>query len=215
MASRLAASGSEREAAVLLAALMCLRGTIFLYQGEELGLPQARVPFERLRDPFAIAAYQGEAGRDGARTPMPWTEAGPSAGFSASAGTWLPVDPVHLRLAVDAQEANPQSMLALTRSLIALRRRSAALRVGDARVRSAPAGVLAIERTVEDERLLCLLDLGGRGAIVAVDSHARQRLGVNGGAMVSAGQANLGPFCGAILDISLSAPPDRQFSGRI
>ncbi|HLZ83666.1 MAG TPA: alpha-amylase family glycosyl hydrolase, partial [Caulobacteraceae bacterium] len=134
-ASRLASSGDPRQAEILLAVLLCLRGTIFLYQGEELGLPQANVPFEKLRDPFAIAAYTGGSGRDGARTPMPWTPDGPSAGFSASAETWLPVDPTHRPLAVAAQEADPGSTLHFTRGLTALRRSWWALRHGEAVIR--------------------------------------------------------------------------------
>ena len=108
----------------LLAVLMTLPGTIFLYQGEELGLPQAEVPFERLADPFAIAAWTGGAGRDGARTPMPWTAEGPNAGFSTARYTWLPLDPRHRALAADGQVSDDASMFALTRRLVAMRKNS-------------------------------------------------------------------------------------------
>ena len=67
------------EMAMLL--LMCLRGNVFVYQGEELGLPQAEVPFDRLVDPEAIANWPETLGRDGARTPMPWTADAPQAGL--------------------------------------------------------------------------------------------------------------------------------------
>ncbi|MEO8926431.1 MAG: alpha-amylase family glycosyl hydrolase [Caulobacteraceae bacterium] len=159
--TRLAHSGDPRQVKTILAALMCLRGTIFLYQGEELGLPQAHVPFGRLRDPFAIAAYAGGSGRDGARTPMPWTAQGPGAGFSTTADTWLPIDPDHRPLAVDVQEADGDSMLHFTRKLIALRRASPALRLGAATVLDAPPGVLAFERSVPGETLLCVFELAG------------------------------------------------------
>jgi alpha-glucosidase len=154
----------------LLAILLCLRGTIFLYQGEELGLPQAKVPFEQLRDPFAIAAYEGGSFRDGARTPMPWTAGGPSAGFSSAAQTWLPVDPAHRLLAIDRQTSDTESMLAFTRVVIELRRASPALRLGAATPAApeGPPGLLAFERTLQGERLLCLFDLSGEASTVAI-----------------------------------------------
>ena len=79
------AQGPRREglfAEMALLLLMCLRGNVFVYQGEELGLPQAEVPFERLVDPEAIANWPQTLGRDGARTPMPWVASAPNAGFS-------------------------------------------------------------------------------------------------------------------------------------
>jgi alpha-glucosidase len=140
--------------------LVCLRGNIFLYQGEELGLTQARLAFEDLRDPEAIANWPLTLGRDGARTPMPWTSAGAYGGFS-SAKPWLPIPAEHLQLAVDLQGRDPGSQLAATRRLIALRNRNGALRVGSLRVLESTAGALVIERTAPDERLLCLFNFGG------------------------------------------------------
>src|SRR5256885_120691 len=75
-------------AAMLL--LVSLRGNIFLYQGEELGLPQATLAFADLKDPEAITNWPRSLGRDGARTPMPWAAHAPNAGFS-SARPWLPM----------------------------------------------------------------------------------------------------------------------------
>ena len=201
-ATRLARSGDRRQAEILLAVLLCLRGTIFLYQGEELGLPQANVPFEKLRDPFAIAAYTGGSGRDGARTPMPWTPGGPSAGFSASAETWLPVDPAQRPLAVAAQEADPGSTLRFTRGLIALRRSSRALREGEAVVWETPDGVLGFERRLDGERLLCLFDLAGSGAAVPVEPGAELFVGFNGGVARPEGLADLPPWGGAVLRLA-------------
>jgi glycosidase len=125
--------------------LMALRGNVFLYQGEELGLPQAEVPFDRLVDPEAIANWPETLGRDGARTPMPWRADAPYAGFS-TAEPWLPVDPRHPPLAVDHQHTDSASMLNLTRRLIALRRREPALRLGALRFLDAPVPLLAFDR---------------------------------------------------------------------
>jgi alpha-glucosidase len=197
--TRLARSGDPRQVRIILAALMCLRGTIFLYQGEELGLPQAHVPFEQLRDPFAIASYAGGAGRDGARTPMPWTHQGAGAGFSDSGDTWLPIDPAHRALAVDVQEADRASMLHFTRQLIALRKSSAALRLGEAAVLDAPAGVLAVERRLAGEALLCLFELSGREAAYNAPAEAIVLSQFGMDEEIWSGAVRLPPFGGAVL----------------
>ena len=81
--SRWGGSGPPDQYAKLLnALLLALRGSVCLYQGEELGLPQAHVPFERLRDPEAIANWPRTLGRDGARTPIPWRADLAHGGFS-------------------------------------------------------------------------------------------------------------------------------------
>jgi alpha-glucosidase len=144
-------------AAMLL--LMCLRGNVFVYYGEELGLPQGEVPFDRLVDPEAIANWPQTLGRDGARTPMPWSADRPYAGFS-TVEPWLPLDARHVPLSVDRQEADPRSMLHLTRRLIALRRQHPALTRGDMRMIDALVGLVCFERTLGAERLLCVFNLG-------------------------------------------------------
>jgi alpha-glucosidase len=160
--TRLAHSGNPAQAKGLLALLLSLRGSPFLYQGDELGLPHADVPFERLQDPFAIALYTGDSGRDGARTPMPWTTVAPNAGFSTARETWLPVDPRHLPLAVAAQEDEPESMLRFTRRMLAARKDTPALQSGALRVLKAREGVLAFEREAGDERIVCAFELAGQ-----------------------------------------------------
>ena len=135
----------EAYARMLLALLMTLRGTIFLYQGEELGLPQGDVPFEKLKDPEGIRFWPDSLGRDGCRTPMPWRRDALHAGFS-TAEPWLPVDARHHGLAVDVQEREAGSTLALTRRLIALRKSSAALRLGSIVFAAAPGNVIAFWR---------------------------------------------------------------------
>lgn len=158
--SRWAAEADRKafaEMAMLL--LMCMRGNAFVYQGEELGLPQAHVPFERLVDPEAIVNWPQTLGRDGARTPMPWRNETPWAGFS-TIEPWLPVDPRHPPLAVEAQEADPASTLNATRRAIGLRRAHAALRVGRLTPREVVAPLVVFERVHGDERLLCVFNLG-------------------------------------------------------
>ncbi|MBL8537283.1 MAG: DUF3459 domain-containing protein [Hyphomonadaceae bacterium] len=150
-------------AKLALLLLVSLRGSVFLYQGEELGLPQGDVPLESLRDPEAIANWPHTLGRDGARTPIPWVADAPNAGFSHGA-PWLPVDPTHRMLAVDVQERNDASTLHFARRAIDLRRRSPALRTGGIRMLDTPEPVLAFLRGEGRDALLCVFNLGARPA---------------------------------------------------
>ena len=168
VASRWDLGIAQDRAAKLFALLqMTLRGTLFIYQGEELGLPQADVPFEKLQDPEAIANWPQTQGRDGARTPMPWTSDGAHAGFSR-AEPWLPVDPRHAGLSVEAQEVDPHSVLNFFRAAIALRRGSAALRHGAYEFLDAPAAVLVMLRAHADETALSVTNMGAERCEIAL-----------------------------------------------
>ena len=157
--SRWAADGERDRAARLYAMLLlCLRGNVFLYQGEELGLPQANVPFDALQDPEAIANWPLTLGRDGARTPMPWTRGAINSGFSTG-HPWLPIDPCHDDLAVDSQEAGQWSMLNFVRKLISVRRDSEALRLGSIEFHRSPDGVIGFTRKHERESVVCAFNL--------------------------------------------------------
>ena len=137
--------------------LLCLRGNVFLYQGEELGLAQVDIPFDKLQDPEAIANWPLTLSRDGARTPMPWVADAPHAGFS-TAEPWLPVGDANAAIAIDRQEHDSSSMLALTRHLVALRNGNPALRTGAIAVLEASGDVLAFERDGGGQKLLCLFN---------------------------------------------------------
>lgn len=154
-------SAGDAFAQLLMGMLLCLRGTIFLYQGDELGLPQAEVPFERLRDPEGLRFWPDSLGRDGCRTPMPWQGDAPQAGFSP-VEPWLPVDPRHHAYAVDRQEAMTGSTLALTRRFIAFRKAHSALRLGGIAFLDAPEPLLVFRRTDPqgEADLLCIFNLG-------------------------------------------------------
>ena len=143
--------------------LACLRGNIFLYNGEELGLTQVEVAFDDLQDPEAIANWPQTLSRDGARTPMPWRADAPQFGFT-TAKPWLPLGPDHRALAVDRQEADPQSLLGWTRTMLALRARHPALLTGDLAFVGDDPVMLAFERTCAGQRLLCVFNLGSETA---------------------------------------------------
>ncbi|MBB3763149.1 alpha-glucosidase [Sphingomicrobium lutaoense] len=138
---------------------MCLRGNAILYQGEELGLTQVDIPYEKLRDPEAIANWPATLSRDGVRTPMPWEKGSPHAGFS-KAEPWLPLGPDHPAMAVSEQEGREGSLLEWTRRVIALRKEHEALLVGDLAECEAGDALLTFQRRGEHESLLCAFNIG-------------------------------------------------------
>ena len=154
------ANGGDADAhARQLVALVCsLRGSVCLYQGEELGLPEAQIPFEALRDPYGIAFWPNFKGRDGCRTPMPWTDAG-DAGFS-SGTPWLPVDAAHRARSVATQEADATSTLHAVRAFLAWRRTQPALVDGAIDFLDAPEPVLAFVRGSGAGAVLVVFNLG-------------------------------------------------------
>jgi alpha-glucosidase len=154
--------------AAMLSAMVCsLRGSVCVYQGEELGLPEAEIPFEQLQDPYGIAFWPNFKGRDGCRTPMPWRGM-PCGGFSESK-PWLPVSAEHLALNVESQEGAVDSPLQRFRRFLAFRRGQAALRWGEVRMLATAEPVLAFERVQQDERLLCVFNLSAEAQTLALD----------------------------------------------
>ncbi|HTZ78875.1 MAG TPA: alpha-amylase family glycosyl hydrolase [Stellaceae bacterium] len=127
-ASRWNASGIEpaRFAVLQMALLLSLPGSASLFQGEELGLPNAKIPLDRMRDPFGLRFYPAFHGRDGSRTPMPWAAGVRNLGFSRAEDTWLPIAPAHAALTVDRQQQDPLSTLAAYRAMLAWRKRNRA-----------------------------------------------------------------------------------------
>lgn len=195
--------------------LLTLRGTPFLYQGEELGLPDTELP-------PGVGADRN--GRDPQRTPMPWappSTAGPAAGFST--GTpWLPIGATAEQLNVAEELHDPSSMFSLYRELLALRRSRPSLRAGNEVFLDAPPDVLAYLRTENAERSLvvlnfaetdCSLDIArmlGRGwafppLLLASTSEAAGAKPEDG-----APQIDLGPFSGVILDPGPSAATETK-----
>jgi alpha-glucosidase len=187
---------SDDRARTLMALLMCLRGNIFLYQGEELGLTQAKLAFADLRDPEAIANWPLTQGRDGARTPMPWTQGAPYAGFSTSK-PWLPIPDEHAQRAVSVQNGQADSVLMRTRELIELRRSNSALRAGTLRALPLAAPLLGFDREDGQKRVRCLFNLS---------SGLQRSDAFTGGECLFAcgnvdiGARTLGPWSSCILD---------------
>lgn len=184
-----------------LALLAALRGTIFLYQGEELGLPQSEIAFEDLQDPFGKAHWPLNKGRDGCRTPMPWEAAAPHAGFTR--GTpWLPLDAAHRVLAVDMQERDPSSTLAFTRTLLALRRQHAALRLGSFDVEQADDSLLIVRRRHQDDVLWLAFNLGAVAQQVPAPQGAHEAILALQSARVQGAQIDLPPYSAVFLPLA-------------
>jgi alpha-glucosidase len=154
-----------------IALLACLRGSICIYQGDELGLNEAELAFEDLRDPYGIRFWPGFKGRDGCRTPMVWDSNEPNGGFS-TARPWLPVPDDHRARAIDVQERDPGSVLARYRATLAFRKQHPALTAGRIELLDAGKDQLAFIREAGNERLLCLFNFAGIAAEWRVPAEA-------------------------------------------
>ncbi|WP_307543958.1 alpha-amylase family glycosyl hydrolase [Streptomyces sp. V3I8] len=113
-----------RRARAAAALMLALPGSAYVYQGKELGLPEAtELPDEARQDPVWERSGHRIRGRDGCRVPLPWTEDGPASGFSTAADTWLPQPSDYGACSVAAQRGRPDSTLELYRTLLTLPRR--------------------------------------------------------------------------------------------
>ncbi|KAF1710388.1 alpha-glucosidase [Pseudoxanthomonas kalamensis DSM 18571] len=161
--SRWGNGDASPELAAQLVALVCsLRGSVCLYQGEELGLPEADVPYEALQDPYGKVFWPNFKGRDGCRTPMPWNDTG-DAGFS-SGTPWLPIPDAHRQQSVAVQEADPGSVLNRVRTFLHWRRTQPALCEGRTRFLDSDEPVLAFLRELEGEAMLVAFNLSPQPA---------------------------------------------------
>ena len=148
----------------LIAALqMCLRGSPCIYQGDELGLPDAELAFEDLQDPYGISMWPEFKGRDACRTPMPWHRDASDLGFgSGQQRPWLPLSESHRKLAVDRQLNDPNSTLNFYRALLAWRKQIPVLQTGSMRLCAEHKSCLAFFRESENQTLLCVFNLSGK-----------------------------------------------------
>ncbi len=166
-ASRWGAGEADRTAylKVLSALLMSLRGSVCIYQGEELGLGEADLAFEDLQDPYGIRFWPEFKGRDGCRTPMVWDGDAANGGFS-TAKPWLPVSKDHLPLSVSAQEGDEASLLEHYRRFLDFRRTHPALTKGDISFLAAEGDAVAFTRREGNEEIVCAFNLGSAPAVI-------------------------------------------------
>jgi alpha-glucosidase len=153
--------GGSAFARLLMALLLSLRGSVCLYQGEELGLTEATLSEADLRDPFGIAYWPEFRGRDGSRTPVPWSATADHGGFTM--GTpWLPVPNSHRALAVDAQEADGASLLHAFRRFLHWRSGMPALVHGTLQPLTLPEPLVGFVRSYKHQRVLAVFNLSGQ-----------------------------------------------------
>jgi len=170
VASRWSQNGevNSQQCKMLTALLASLRGSVCMYQGEELGLGEANVAFEDLQDPYGITFWPNFKGRDGCRTPMPWDNADlHHAGFSDTK-PWLPVDEQHKQQSVKQQTHDHGSILNAYREFMAWRKTKTVLLEGDIEFINTHEPVLAFYRTFENEKMLCVFNLSGTEASLSM-----------------------------------------------
>lgn len=195
--SRWAEHGQEAAVTRLTAMLLLtMKGSVCLYQGEELGLTEAELAFEDLVDPYGIEFWPQFKGRDGCRTPMVWQSQVRHGAFSTATKTWLPTPMDHLTRAVDAQDGVEGSVLEFYRAMLAFRKAHPALIKGGIRVLDAAESVLAFARKNEDEELLCVFNMSSEPAEFEIPAnmapHSLEAPGVT--AVPFEGRIQLVPF---------------------
>jgi alpha-glucosidase len=195
-ASRWAADEADPTAylKVISALLMSLRGSVCLYQGEELGLGEAELKFEDLQDPYGIRFWPEFKGRDGCRTPMVWDATASNAGFS-TAKPWLPVPGKHLSQAVNVQQGDGASLLEHYRRFLGFRRQHPALAKGDIAFIESEGDTVAFTRREGNEQIVCVFNLGAKPAEVDLGGRAQQTLPGHGfSAQSGTGSIRLGGY---------------------
>jgi len=171
-----ATSGEEPPEAfgrLLAGLLISLRGSVCLYQGEDLALPEARLAYADLQDPFGLTYWPTFAGRDGGRTPMPWEAGEPGVGFT-DGKAWLPVPEEHRRRAAGTQELQPTSALRMWRHALAFRKAHPALIHGELTWLDGDGPLVAWIRSTGEEQLMCVFNLTDAPAGFEVAQAVRQ-----------------------------------------
>ncbi|MBR58014.1 MAG: alpha-glucosidase [Myxococcales bacterium] len=168
-ASRLAPDGVPTEpiARLAMSLLLSLRGTPCVYQGEELGLEEAHIPYNQLQDPYGIEFWPDYVGRDGCRTPMPWDGSEVSAGFTSHPKPWLPIPAEHRARAVNIQDDFPNSMLNYFRRLVGMRKAEECLHMGDFTMLEGAPDILAFVRSFEAKSIQCHYNLSSDPAVLS------------------------------------------------
>jgi alpha-glucosidase len=192
-------------ARLLMALQLSLRGSICLYQGEELGLTEADLAESDLRDPFGIAYWPEFRGRDGSRTPMPWHADQRNGGFTTAEAAWLPVPEAHRSGAVDAQEADGGSLLHAFRRFLHWRRSVPALLRGTLRPLTLAPPLVGFVREHEGQRLLAVFNLSDQPVALDLPAYERgspiQGTGFEG---CFAGDGRLQPFGVLFADLAMA-----------
>lgn len=165
-------SHDPRLAKMLIALLGCLRGSVFLYQGEELGLPEAKLQFENLQDPWGKHLWPAWQGRDGCRTPLPWNTQ-ENAGFSC-VKPWLPIAKTHKNLNIEQQDNDQRSVLNFTRDFFKWRAGENILCLGDIKFLDHDEAVLSFTRSYDGKTMFCVFNFSAQEKIVQPKNWLKQ-----------------------------------------
>jgi alpha-glucosidase len=193
-------------ARIIATLLLTSRAAALVYQGQEIGQTTATpTRIEDVRDPLGITGWPRDKGRDGERTPMQWDASNAQAGFSTNSRTWLPVTPNYRKVNVQAERADPHSLLNWYRRLIVLRRSNAALRSGrTVMLDPSNAAVLSFARIAAD----------GTAVVVALNMSAEPHsvslaLGASGvsGSQLTTLMANPAPIAASPADRPVTLAP--------
>jgi alpha-glucosidase len=148
-----------RRARAMAMLMLALPGSVFVYNGEELGLPDVLdLPDEVLQDPTWERSGHTERGRDKCRVPIPWSGDAPPFGFSTSADTWLPMPAEWATLTVEKQRADPDSTLSFYRRALELRKERTEFDGGELEWLTTPRDGLIFARN--GGALVCALNAG-------------------------------------------------------
>jgi alpha-glucosidase len=177
---------SDAAARAYMTLLVCLRGSLCLYQGEELGLPEADITYDELQDPYGLEFWPEFKGRDGCRTPMVWVTDNANGGFTGGK-PWLPVKPPHLPLSVAAQDGDAASMLAHYRRALAFRRAHLTLRSGEMTLPEVSGTVASFMRS-GDETIFCAINMGAEAGKVTLPEGKWETIGTELGSQTSQGR---------------------------
>ncbi len=162
-------SEEETDARAKIAAVLLLtvKGTPFVYYGEEIGMRNGKILKNEIVDPVGLRYWPFFRGRDPERTPMQWNNK-PHSGFTAGK-PWLPVNRDFLIRNVNEQEKDPSSMLNFYRQLISLRQARKALYAGDwSGIDLHNKRIIAYERACEEERMLVILNFSSRHESISI-----------------------------------------------
>ncbi|MEN0040161.1 MAG: alpha-glucosidase family protein [Pseudomonadota bacterium] len=195
-ASRWADHIEDRDAYLKMTAalILALRGSVCLYQGEELGLTEAQLAFEDLQDPYGKRFWPTFKGRDGCRTPMVWSHNDPKGGFT-SGDPWLPVAPEHLHLAANAQLGEDDSLLAHYMELLDFRAQHQAFSKGDIRFVGEDENLLAFTRTHRGTTVFVAINMSEKSASMTLPDGSLHTLdGPGSGATIEDHKLTLPPF---------------------
>ncbi len=175
--------------------MIALRGSLCLYQGEELGLPEADIAFEDLQDPYGIEFWPEFKGRDGCRTPMVWELSNQNGGFS-TVQPWLPITHDHMNRSVAQQEADPAAPLHHYRRALAFRRTHQPLVKGAHAQIAASGDVLHFVRKTDIQEIFCAFNLSETPSEMVMPDGKWHAIGAELGSTGPAqdGKLHLGPW---------------------